>query len=246
MPLKFNQRLLLCNAYPSKDSLIITKNDKESLADDKHKLGYKGCRYADTVVQQNDKLDFMLQNQGLHATFEISELPTSDAVLLLVFEKKESGSSRVSFQSFAFPTSHDKSSTEAQLAVIDAFRGNSSAPHLKMEDHIAGKEKQTVSKRVEQLSFNRVYAIEEGSYDASVVERLTDHTSEVVPGSKHTMKLSKNQNYVVLRTGDEQSGEVQSLVVFPEAEFKSAGSRAVSGVGATVSALLLCLGLAAL
>ena len=34
------------------------------------------------------------------------------------------------------------------------------------------KEKQTVSKRIEQLNFNRVYAVEEGNYDASLPQLI--------------------------------------------------------------------------
>jgi len=219
--MEFEQRLLVCNAYPSDSTLHVTKNSGEVLVDDDHKLEYGQCRYVPTHVAAQDKLDFALENDGVHGSFEVGNLPAADAVLLLVLEKRASGSAVVSFKSFAFPTERDPSSNEAQLAVIDAFRGNSSAPHLKMEDHINDKPKATMSKRVEQLSFDRVYAIEEGVYDASVLEHLQQANTTV----KRVLKLVKGQNYVLLRTGDTDSHKPQALVVYPNADAHSAAHR---------------------
>merc|ERR1712217_141284 len=90
-----------------------------------------------------------------------------------------------------------------------------------MEDHISGKEAQTVSKRIEQLNFNHVYAIEEGSYDATIKDRVNENL-EV--RSRKVLKLKKNQNYVILRTGEEGHFE-ESLMVFPDDMQQSAGFR---------------------
>jgi len=227
--LRFDQKLLICNAYPSNSSMMVRKNDQEDLVESKQGISFRECRYVASQLQPHDRLDLEVKDQEIHGTFEVGELPTSDAVLLLVLERHV-GSSLVSFQSFAFPTSHD--TKEAQLAVIDAFRlpGSGSADtkaRLKMEDHIKAKEKQTVSRRVEQLNFNRVYGIEEGTYDASVGET-----------ARRVLKLERNQNYVVLRTGDPGFGEAESLVVFPDAELKShACGFALPGVMSFVSLL---------
>eukprot|EP00427_Karlodinium_veneficum_P035223 CAMPEP_0169292810 /NCGR_PEP_ID=MMETSP1016-20121227/62948_1 /TAXON_ID=342587 /ORGANISM="Karlodinium micrum, Strain CCMP2283" /LENGTH=166 /DNA_ID=CAMNT_0009383445 /DNA_START=228 /DNA_END=729 /DNA_ORIENTATION=- len=119
----------------------------------------------------------------------------------------------------AFESQRSRSVGEnAQLAVIDTYKGNSSSPHLRMEDHVASKERKTVSKRVEQLSFNRVYAIEEGSYDASIADHFIDQREfeeNALKPAKRELNLKKNHNYVILRTGDAKFVD-QSLVVFPE------------------------------
>jgi hypothetical protein len=171
-------------------------------------------------VRSKDKLDFVFANSGIQGSFEIGNLPDTEALLLLVIEKRDPVSPLVAFQSYAFPA-HTKG-TNAQLAVIDTFKGNSSFPHLRMEDHVNIKEPKTISKRIEQLKFNRIYAIEEGSYDASI----SDHVLETEPASKRTFNLVKNQNYVILRTSDGHSH--QSLVVYPEVHRAESQSRPVS------------------
>lgn len=211
-----HQELLLCNAYPSKHAVEVRRNTNEVIVSEEHAVPFRSCRYVQGKVQQDDKLEFILGGSGIKGTFQVGQLPASDAVLLLVLEQHDSSSELVSFQSFAFPVAMSKGAN-AQLAVIDAFRGNASAPRLKVEDHIADREQQTVSKRVELLSFNRVYSVEEGAYDASVA----DHTREPEAESalerytKKMLKLTKNKNYVVMRTGDDR-GFDQGITVFPE------------------------------
>lgn len=223
--MQFDQRLLICNAYPSKSSVVVRKNVAEVLADSGHAFGFKQCRYVSERVQPGDKLDFSVQGSGISGTFEVGELPNTDAVLLLVLERRDAETPLVTFSSLAFPQT--SGGEDAQLAVIDAFRGNATMPHLKMEDHITGEEKQTVSKRVEQLAFNRVYAIEQGAYDASVAdhEREPEAEAKLERSTVKALKLAKGQNYVVLRTGDDSVGE--SLTVFPEPTFSNAGRQSV-------------------
>jgi len=199
-PIRFNQQLLVCNAYPSKSPIAVTGNAHENLAEGNDAIPFRECRYLKGNVEKRDQLDFALQDLEMHGTFEVGDLPSSDAILLLVIEKRPN-SPMVSFQSFAFASSSERK--EAQIAVINALEGSSAVPKLTMEDHIEAKEQQTVSKRVEQLSFNRVYSVEEGNYDASVSE-----------GAKQMLKLAKGNNYVVLRTGG--NGFDESLLVFPK------------------------------
>jgi len=211
-PIRFDQQLLVCNAYPSKSSIAVLKNGHESLAGGSDAVPFRECRYMQGQLQKKDQLDFSVEDVDMHGTFEVGELPSSDAILLLVVEKR-AHSPMVSFQSFAFPSSSE--GKEAQIAVINALEGGSAVPKLTMEDHIEAKQEQTVSKRVEQLSFNRVYSVEEGSYDASIA---TD--------SKQVVRLAKNKNYVLLRTGG--NGFDESLLVFPsEAPPKAAPQHSV-------------------
>lgn len=179
-------------------------------------MPFKQCRYLQGQVMKNDQLDFGLRDVDLHGTFEVSDLPASDAVLLLVVQRRE-GSPTMAFQSFAFPAAAGHK--EAQIAVINTFAGNATSPKLKIEDHISNGESQTVSKRVEQLIFNRVYSVNEGDYEASVTDfhRSNDtQTNTVLENSTKTvLTLARSTNYVVLRTGGE--GFEESLVVFPNA-----------------------------
>lgn len=228
-PMHFDQKLLVCNAYPSTSPAMVMKNGKNVLAgDDKTEIGYQQCQYLPAQVQKNDRLDFGLRDVEVAGSFQVGDLPATDAVLLLVLERHVA-SSTMSFQSFTFPKS--ATSKDAQLAVINAFSSNSSLPHLKMEDHLSGKDIKTVARRVEQLSFNRVYSVEAGNYDASIME--TTHEGgpaaerELEDRTKRLVTIAQSGNYVLLRTG---GGDFQEkLVVFPEPPaFHSAAQRHAS------------------
>jgi len=216
-PLSFNQQLLVCNAYPGNSPVTLKQNGREPQADQRG-IRFQECRYISGQVQSKDKFDFIFADTGIQGTFEIGELPSTDALLLLVVEKRDAVSSLVSFQSFAFPSHAD--GKNAQLAVIDAFKGNSDSPHLRMEDHVNTKEPKTISKRVEQLNFNRIYAIEEGNYDASISDHVLDEEQHGADGAKRTFHLVNKHNYVILRTGGGKFH--QSLVVYPELPRSSA------------------------
>jgi hypothetical protein len=234
--LSFNQQLLVCNAYPGNDPMSMKQNGQESLPDQRS-IRFQECRRMSGQVRSKDKLDFMFANSGMQGSFEIGKLPDADALLLLVVEKRDSASSLVSFQSFAFPSSSD--GPNAQLAVIDTYKGTSSSPHLRMEDHINNKERKTISKRVEQLSFNRIYAIEEGTYDMSISDHILDGDEHGAEGTKSTFHLAKKQNYVVLRTGGGQLS--QSLVVYPPDLTRSASHRTSASFAAAVFVLIMAL-----
>jgi len=223
-PLRFQQELLVCNAYPSDMQMTLKQNGQAMLSREQNGLSFRDCKQVSTNIKQKDKLDFVLEGAGVEGTFEVGELPNSDATLLLVVERRDARTPLVAFQSFAFPKRAE--GKDAQLAVIDTYKGNSSMPHLRMEDHIAGKEQRTVSKRVEQLNFNRIYAIEEGTYDASI----SDHVQAAKGGDmamleervtgKRMLHMTKSRNYIVMRTGDDRHFP-QSLVIFPPPEVKS-------------------------
>jgi hypothetical protein len=206
-PISFTQQLLICNAYPGGAPVTVTQNGAEA-REDQRNIRFNECRCTASLVRWKDKLDFVFADSGIRGTFEIGELPDSEALLLLVVEKRDATSPLVSFQSYAFPAHAD--GKNAQLAVIDTYKGKSTLPHLRMEDHIDNTEKKLVHRRIEQLNFNRIYAIEEGSYDASISDHVQDETGL----EKKTFRLAKKQNYVILRTSD--GLQHQSLVVYPE------------------------------
>lgn len=237
----FDQRLLICNAYPSSASAMVSKND-QVLTDSKHGVAYRECRYIDSQVRPQDKLELALPDLEIRGTFDVGDLPATDAVLLLVLEKRP-GSAFVSFKSFAFP-SGGHTGSEAQLAVIDAFSGEKTAsPRLKMMDHLAEGQQTNaaaVSRRIEELAFNRVYAVEEGTYDTAVQQPPSPSSRSLLQKgqppkdkAKHmkepanmqrTLKISRGQNYVLLLTGDDMLGEPSSLVIFPDSDFRSRAS----------------------
>lgn len=235
VPLRFKQQLLICNAYPSDSPVVIHRNTRESIVDAEHPLGFKECRYMTTRVQRKDRIHFSLRDVEVEGTFEVGDLPGTDALLLLVLEKRPA-TPKVSFQSFAFPSSAD--AKDAQLAVINTFSGNASSPHLKMQDHIAEKEQQTITKRTEKLNFNRVYSVEAGGYDVSITDEHREGVSDTALelSTRKNLKLARNSNYVILRTGGDNFKE--SLIVFPECPSQS-GSVRFDALFATLVGLLV-------
>merc|ERR1719172_22696 len=116
-------------------------------------------------VLAKDKLDFVLAETGIEGTFEVGDLPQTDSVLLLVLQKRDQKSPLMAFQSFAFPQNSGRG--EAHVAVIDATSDNSKA-HLEIADRPL---QQGGKPLTEELSFNRIYALEQGSYDVAVLNQ---------------------------------------------------------------------------
>lgn len=206
-PMKFERRLILCNAYPS-SSLATIKHNGLPLASRKG-VAFNECRYVEGAVKEKDKIDFSFDKLGIEGTFEVGELPMVNALLLLIVQKRDERSQLLSFQSFAFPTTSGEN--DAQIAVIDTFKSTTGQkPKLRMEDHRNESAKQKSARRVEELFFNRVYAIEPGYYDMFIPDNKK-------PTSIH---LNKGEDYVVLRTGDGNHYAV-NLVAFPNSATSS-------------------------
>jgi hypothetical protein len=253
-PFSFDQKLLVCNAYPSDVPIECWRGAKNLLGKHSNPVGFRECRYVQGGVQAKDKLDLSLSGQELKSTFEVGALPNTDAILLLVPYRKP-GSPLIRFQSFAFPQGGARE--EAQLAVIDTFAGNTSAARLLMQDHLdetqapqpKSADGKAVSfkaapKRQEQLNFDRVYSVEAGLYDASVDDAKA--VDDAFKSSNKVVNLAKDGSYVVIRTGDDRFGE--SLVVFPETpmpkkpKLVQSGARSLSsGLGWLVFAALAAL-----
>merc|ERR1719399_2663702 len=150
-------------------------------------------------VLAKDKIDFMLTDAGIEGTFEVGDLPQTDSVLLLVLQKRDNHSPLMAFQSFAFPS--NSASAEAHVAVIDAAASDHKS-HLQ----IADRPLQGDVRRVEELSFNRVYALEQGAYDVSVLEQGQQASAS------QEVELKSPRDYVLMRTG---GSEGSTLVAFP-------------------------------
>merc|ERR1719158_419153 len=211
-PLKLNQRLMLCNAYPSKAAVAVSKNSEPIVGGG---LAFQQCTYAPANVLSKDKLDFMLSDAGIEGTFEVGELPQTDSVLLLVLQKRDAHSPLMAFQSFAFPLNSGRQ--EAHVAVIDASPAGGKA-HLKISDHPARQGEKALT---EELSFNRIYALEQGQYDVSVLAKGRQEQSEEI-------QLLGAKDYVLLRTGAEDGA--QNLVAFPRDQIQQSGAMERVGV----------------
>jgi len=209
-PLKFNQRLLLCNAYPSKSAVAVSKNSQPVMNGG---IAFQQCTYIPQDVLSKDKLDFVLNDAGIEGTFEVGELPQTDSVLLLVLQKRDSHSPLMAFQSFAFPMNSGKD--DAHVAVIDASTGSAKA-HLKITDRPAQPQDKPSA---EELSFNRIYALSQGKYDVSIL-------SQGKQNSQQEVDLVGQRDYVLLRTGGEDEG-AQTLVAFPHDEIHSGAAQPV-------------------
>ncbi len=81
-PLTFHQKLLVCNAYPSDEGMVISKNAVHLASNEA--LPYNSCKYVDGKVFNKDRVNFSFQKAGIEGTFEVDELPSSDSVLLLI------------------------------------------------------------------------------------------------------------------------------------------------------------------
>lgn len=199
-PMSFEQTLIVCNAYPSHSEMIASKNGERLV--NMSTMPFRECRHLNTQLRAHDKLDLTLVGPEIRGTFEVRGLPSSDSVLLLVVQKREN-SQLINFQSFAFPLHSD--TEDAQLAVIDAYPQSDEVERLvRMEDVFDGNKGPERKRRLEELSFNRVYAVEQGTYVAR--DRA----------ARKLMKLWDGTDYILLRTGDGSDDFPESLVLYPD------------------------------
>jgi len=178
---RFKRTLVACNTFPDEEAVSITQNRHTKL---ENGLGYKQCRVINGKIQEGDQLVFESKSAGTW-TFQVGALPESDSALLLVFEKRDEGSKVPAFQSFAFPPTSD----DAQLAVIDTFKGKAARTRVHLKDAVPGHN------RAEDLDYDRVYAIEGGDYDLSM---LLGENATTAPNKLH---MTKGGDYVALRLG---------------------------------------------
>lgn len=203
--LAFKQTLRICNAYPfSAGGVSVLENV----------ISYKNCADIDHSLTEGDQIDFHSGSDisVLVGSFEVSELPKNDALLLLVLQPHDDISTGVKFQSHIFSNSDD-----AQVALLDAYAG----PILQGTDNmitIADKkiENPKYEQRKEELNFNTVVAVNNGDYEVYVKgDRM----------SKKYLHAHRGTKYSIVRVGVASSeadkiAYPEDLIVFP-AEDKS-------------------------
>jgi len=223
--LQFKHQLRVCNAYPNSAALDVYRGSGEKLTQ-RRQLAYKECQDFDTQPRAGDKLDFKVDG-GSAGTFSVAELPSNDAVLLLVVHRHDTLSTAVSFESHVFANLQ-----EPQIAVIDTYTGSARST-LRIMD---GKATPGQATRDEELRYNSAVAVRPGLYEVAL--RGPDGRVE----ARSELVALGRGSYVVMRTGlTAQQGESypQELVVYPKSDAVALHSgAAVVAPGAALLALL--------
>jgi len=207
--LEFKHRLRVCNAYPYEGALDLFRGRARMTGG--QPMPYKTCRDFMEPMKSGDKLEFKVGDASA-GTFSVSDLPNSDAVLLLIIHRHDTLSTAVSFESHVFANL-----LNAQIAVIDTYKGTARATPRIMD---AGTPKPP---RSEELRYNSVVAVNPGVYEVV----LAGQNGEAE--AKSELVALNRESYVVMRTGVEsQQGAKypQDLVIFPMSDMKSLKSRA--------------------
>merc|ERR1719206_544593 len=175
-------------------------------------MAYKSCKDFQPQLKGGDKLEFKI-GDATAGTFAVSDLPSNDAVLLLIVHRHDQISTAVSFESHVFANLEN-----AQVAVIDTYKGTQMAtPRIK--DH----EDASKSTRSEELRYSSIVAVNPGVYEVEL-----DGTDGAVKAKSSLVALNR-ESYVVLRTGVEsKTGQSypQELVIFPNSDPASLHSAA--------------------
>lgn len=201
----FQHRLRVCNAFPYAGALEVNRGAKEKLTGETP-LQYKECRDFPADLKAGDELECKIGDASA-GTFSVTDLPTSDAVLMLVVHRHDTLSTSVAFESHVFAnTKH------AQVAVIDAYSGAArSTPRI--EDESAPAKGNAT--RSEELRYNSVVAVSPGIYEISLAGS-GDKTE-----AKNRFVALDHESYTILRTGAESAqghSFPQELVVFPRSD----------------------------
>mmetsp|Transcript_55684 Transcript_55684/g.129670 ORF Transcript_55684/g.129670 Transcript_55684/m.129670 type:complete len:273 (+) Transcript_55684:60-878(+) len=216
-PLEFEHRLRVCNAFPYNAAMDVYRG-KEKLTD--KPMAYKDCRDFTAPLKSGDRLDFRVGDASA-GTFSVADLPNNNAVLLLVVHRHDTLSTVVSFESHVFADLQN-----AQVAVIDTYKGSEQAKPQILDRPVPGK-----GQRKEELRYDSVVAVSPGVYEVELSGK------DGVTKARKELVAMNHTSYVVLRTGVE-AGQgpafPEELVVFPHID-----PSAVQGAAATQSTWLM-------
>jgi hypothetical protein len=204
--LQFTHKLRVCNAYPyaypidvylGKEKLTITP------------LAYKACEEFAPPMKAGDKLDFKVGDSSA-GSFSVSELPSNDAVLVLVIYRHDTLSTAVSFESHVFGNI-----LNSQIAVLDAYRGATSSQATPFIQDVSDAK----AARKEELRYDSVVAVNRGLYEVVLASQVDGEEK-----AKQQLVALNRESYVVIRCGIEtQQGQSypQDLMVFPKSDPKA-------------------------
>jgi hypothetical protein len=171
-------------------------------------LKYKMCDEFVPKLKAGDKLDFKVGDSSA-GSFSVSELPSNDAVLVLVIYRHDTMSTSVSFESHVF-----SNLINSQIAVLDAFRGAAKG-QPRIRDVSDAK-----TSRDEELRYSSVVAVNPGIYE--VILEVEDDAPQVY--AKQQLVALNRESYVVVRCGIEATDGTsypQELMVFPHSDPKA-------------------------
>lgn len=198
--LEFTHKLRVCNAYPYTYPMDVYLG-KEKLTSSP--MPYKKCEEFAPTLKAGDKVDFKVGDSSA-GSFSVSELPSNDAVMLLVIYRHDTTSTAVSFESHVF-----SNLVNSQIAVLDTYRGQADST-LRIQDITDAK-----TTRNEELRYDSVVAVNPGKY--SVV--LQNNAGE--EKFAHNLVALNRESYVVVRCGVKaQQGQAypEELMVFPQSD----------------------------
>jgi uncharacterized protein (DUF2141 family) len=167
-------------------------------------MRYKECREFSPELKAGTKLKFKVAGKAAGA-FAVSELPSADAVLLLVVYRRDEATEAVAFESHVFTKL-----INAQIAVLDAYRGSGKSS-ARIQDTREAK-----TKRSEDLRYDSVVALNPGIYE--VVLQTDNGDSKA---SQELVALNR-ESYVIVRCGVEPHDGTpvypEELVVYPHSD----------------------------
>jgi len=224
--LEFKHRLRVCNAYPYSAALDVFRGESEKLTSDSP-MHYKTCKDFTAPLISGDKLQFKVGDASA-GTFSVSDLPSNDAVLLLVIHRHDTLSTAVSFESHVFASLEN-----AQVAVIDTYKGAAKST-LKIMDASTKDKAQT--SRSEELRYDSVVAVNPGLYDVELVG-----LDGKAAANSQLVALNR-ESYIIIRTGVEaQQGPAypQELLIFPNSDPAILRSSAMTATSASMALVAL-------
>mmetsp|Transcript_5049 Transcript_5049/g.16265 ORF Transcript_5049/g.16265 Transcript_5049/m.16265 type:complete len:285 (+) Transcript_5049:64-918(+) len=229
--LEFKHRLRICNAYPLNEAVDVYEENQKLTNES---IPYKSCHEFTSPVTAGDQLQFKIG--GVSAgSFAVSELPSSDAVLVLVIYRHDAVSTAVAFESHVFANL-----VNAQIAVLDTYRGGKKAS-LRVQDGL-----NATTSRSEELRFDSVVSVNQGVYEVVLQGEDGDMAA------REELVALNRESYVVVRCGVEEEdgqGYPQEIIVYPNSDAKVLMGGASPGRGGpllpTLLAAVLALALAA-
>lgn len=225
--LQFKYVLRICNAYPYTYPMDVFVG-KEKLTESS--IPYKNCAEFTPDLKVGDKLDFKVSDSSA-GSFTISELPSNDAIMVLIVYRHDTRSTAVSFESHVF-----SNLLNAQVAVLDTYRGAAKAVP-KIQDVSEHVDKNEV-RRSEELRYNSVVAVNQGLYEVVL------HAPDGENKARHQFVALNRESYMVMRVGVEsEEGQAfpQELMVFPMSDPRQLSGAARSSMFAAVFVALVAL-----
>lgn len=221
-------RLRVCNAYPYMTALNVFIGKPSGIMKiTDPAMPYKTCREFEPQLHAGDRIDFRFQDASA-GTFVVGDLPSTDAVLMLVIYRHNTKTTAVAFESHVFANL-----LNAQIAVLDVYKGPAKSS-IKIQDA-----EDASTSRSEPLAANSVVALNPGKYEVVLVG--ADGSSK----SRSDLTVENRESCVVIRCGVEpEQGRSypQELMVYPilPPTIKTAKSAAHGHAASSLAALLVC------